>query len=387
VNSSTPAPEVSLDELLRLRDERGVLSVYVGVDPSADSRRRHPWEIELENGLRSIRKQVREDGDHAQRVAVEERLGALAPVLADLVDVTEGGRGRALFAGIASGELRTVAVRVELPTEVVLGEVAHVIPLLRADDGHPRVIVLVGYNAVRVLEARFGRVDEVKSFDIEPVVYGDRELKAPAPAIPGRGPQGVNQRERWDRHVEAEHHRRLNAVSAELGRLAKQRKWAIGVVAGDPRTAEPLQDALERAGVSSKLVERDLVDFAPTRALAELAALLDEAVERSNLELVRRALDAAAAGGRGAVGLDAVLDALNEALVDSLLLETGRELAGAVASDGTLVPPNAGDALDPQFVDRVVLRAHETGARTAVVGGAAAEALADVGGVAAILRA
>ena len=151
MNSSVAALDASIDDLLRLHDELGVLSITVGVEQEA-RRQPHPWEIQLDNDLRALRTQLRADDDRARRMAVEERLDALAPALADLVDAAEEGRGRALYAGVASGEVRTFRLQVALPTEVVLGEIAHVVPLLRVDDGRVRVIVLVGYDAIRVIE-------------------------------------------------------------------------------------------------------------------------------------------------------------------------------------------------------------------------------------------
>jgi len=385
VNSSVAALDASIDDLLRLHDEIGVLSVTVGVEQEA-RRQPHPWEIQLDNDLRALRTQLRAD-DRARRTAVEERLDAIAPALADLVDAAEEGRGRALYAGVASGELQTFRLQVSLPTKVVLGKVAHVLPLLRVDDGRIRVIVLVGYDAIRVIEVGLGRADEVQRFDIEPVVFGDRDRRGPAPANPLRGQQSVSHRERWDRHVEAEHHRRLTTVAGQIARLAARRRWTLGVVAGDPRVADFVVETLEKAGVATEFSERDLIDATPLRAAAELSPILDSAVDERDLELVRRARGAAAARQRGAAGLDDVLAALNEARVETLVLDGDRQPAGALAPDGQLVPAAKGDGeADPQFGDRLVVRAHDTGARTAIVGGAAAEALADADGVAALLR-
>lgn len=367
----------TIDDLLRLRDDVGVLSVYVGIDPALEARARPPWQIELEKDVRAIRRRLRAEHDHARRMAVEERLTALAPVLAELVDASGGGRGRALFAGVGSGELRSFDLQVELGTGATLADVPHVFPLLRADDGRPRAVVLLGRDSVRVLEARLGRAEELRKLDVEAVVYDRAEKKGPAASNPFRGQKSVAQRERWARHVEADHRRRLTAAAAEIDRLARARGWTLGVVAGDPRGARLLAETLEGAGVPTKLVDRDLIDAAPAHALVELAPVLAAEAERRDLELVRGAIDAAAAGGHGASGLEDVLVALDASRVERLLLGGDRPPTGPVDPDAPR---------DPLFVDRLVLRAHDTGAHVTVVAGEAAAALAGIEGVAAILR-
>ena len=180
-------------------------------------------------------------------------------------DAATSGRGRALFAGIRSGVVHRFAVQTSFPTEASLGEIAHVIPLLRADDGHPRVMILVGRDTLRVLEARLGRADELRAFDREPIVYDGAERKGPTASNPLRGQKVSTQRERWERQVEADHRRRLAGVGHRVARLAAQRRWELGVVAGEPRTAEALVEILGDAGVESGLIELEIVGLASAR--------------------------------------------------------------------------------------------------------------------------
>ena len=385
MSPSTPETRSTIDDVLRLRDGVGVLSVYVGIDPTAEAHARPPWQIQLDKDVRGIRKGLRSEKDHGRRVAVDERLTVLEPQLEDLLDATEPGRGRALFAGVESGEVHIFHLQLELPTGATLGEVAHVLPLLRVDDGRSSAIVLLGRDTVRVLETRLGRENELRRYDVEPVVYDRAEKKGPVSST-GRGQRSVTQRERWDRHVEAEHHRRLKAVGEELGRLARARGWELAVVAGDPRGTRIPADALERAGIPTELVDRDLIDDTAAHAHRELAPVLAAAGQRRNLALVEGALDAAAAGGRGAAGLESVLAALDESRVERHLLDGDGPPAGAVGADGQLTVLDGAAPPDPEFADRLVLRARETGAPTTVVAGAAGAALAGAGGIAAILR-
>jgi Bacterial archaeo-eukaryotic release factor family 10 len=386
MTSAKTHTEPTVRDLLNLRDDGGVLTVYVGVDPTAEAHPRPPWRIRLDNDLRAIRRRLRAEGDHARRTAFDERLAALAPMLAELSDTAAPGRGRALFAGVCSGVVHKLVVQSCIPTEAVLGKIVHVMPLLRADDGHPRAMILVGRDTVRVLETRLGRAQELQSFDVEPIVYDSAERKGPTAPNPLRGQKVSTQRERWERHVEADHHRRLARVAHQVTILTAQRHWELGVVAGDRRTAGSLLERLGDAGVDAALVELDIVEPSPARAAEELGPVLDAAARRRDLALVQRALDAADAGGRGAAGLAAVLAALEEGLVERLLLDGECRLRGAVTRDGRHVVAENDDSAGPEFADHLVRRAFETRARTSVVAGAASAALAEVDGVAAILR-
>jgi Bacterial archaeo-eukaryotic release factor family 10 len=382
----TNGTEPTIRDLLNLRDDAGVLSVYVGVDPTAEAHPRPAWQIQLDNDLRAIGRRLRAEGDHARRMAFEARLAALAPTLAELSDAAAPGRGRALFAGVHSVVVHRFAVQSGFPTKAMLGDIAHVMPLLRADDGHPRAMILVGRDRVRLPEARLGHAEELHAFDVEPIVYDGAQRQGPTASNPLLGQKVSTQRERWERLVEADYHRRLTRVADQVARLAAERRWELGVVAGDPRAAEALVEVLDQADVESGLVELDIVELSPARALEELGPPLDAAANRRDLALVKHARDAAAGGGRGATGLDAVLEALEEGLVERLLLDGERPLRGAVAPAGRIVVAGSAHPPDPQFGDRLVLRACDIGARTSVVTGAAAAALADVDGVAAVLR-
>ncbi len=225
--------------LAHLEDAVGVLSVYVGVDPRTEATARPPWVLSLDRELEALRTRLRE----------------LAPALARAVDATEHGRGRALFAAVGSGEVHSIAAQAVLPTGATLGEVAHVLPLLAADEGAPMGLVLVGRDIVRALEARLGAIVELASFDVEPFVADGPERKGPAASNPLRAQHVVSQRERYERHVEAGHRGLLKKAAEAVSGLAVERGWELAVVAGDPRGGRPLTEELRRHGVESELVE------------------------------------------------------------------------------------------------------------------------------------
>jgi len=381
-----------LSDVVRLHDDIGVLSVYVGIDPSAEAAAKPPWEIALEGDLHALRAKLRVEGRHDQWAAFDERVRELAPALRWVVDATEHGRGRALFATIGSGEIHTIALQTRLPTSATLSRVPHVLPLLAADEGHPVGMVVVGRNVVRALDARLGSVTKLGAFDVEPVVFDGAERKGPAASNPLRGQQVVAQRDRYEHHVEAEHRRRLKRSAGLVSELAGERGWELAVVAGDPRGANTLVESLELRGVETQLVDRDLEALTLAQTFRELAPALAALSRRRDLALVRRIQDAALSGGNGAIGLADVLAVLEEGRVDKLVLDSAHPLAGAVDPNGRLLPhgivaPGHADwELEPEplLSDWIAVRALHSGARVTVVHGEAE--LAEADGVAALLR-
>ena len=328
-----------VSDVVRLQDDVGVLSVYVGIDPSAEATAKPPWAIALEGDLHALRAKLRVEGRHEDWVAFDERLRELAPALSWVVDASEHGRGRALFATIGSGEIHTIALQTRLPTSATLGRVPHILPLLAADEGHPVGIVVVGRKVVRALDARLGSVTKLRAFDVEPVVFDGAERKGPAASNPLRRQQMVAQRDRYERHVEAQHGRRLERSAALLSELAGERGWELAVVAGDPRGARPLVESLELRGVETQLVDRNLEALTLAQTFRELAPALAALRRRRDLALVQRIGAATLSGGHGATGLADVPGMLEEGRVDRLVLDSSHPLAGAVDPNGRLLPP------------------------------------------------
>lgn len=382
-----------VSDVVRLHDRIGVLSVYVGIDPSAEAAAKPSWAIALDGDLHELRSKLRIEGRHEDWVAFDERLRELAPALSWAVDATEHGQGRALFAAIGSGDVHTIALQARLPTSATLGRVPHLLPLLAADEGHPVGMVVVGRNVVRALDARLGTVTKLRAFDVEPVVFDGAERKGPAAANPLRGQQTVAQRERYEHHVEAQHRRRLKRSATLVSELADARGWKLAVVVGDPRGALPVVESLESCGVETQLVERNLEALTLAQTYRELAPALAALRRRRDLGLVQRIQDAALSGGNGATGLADVLTVLEEGRVDHLVLDSAHPLVGAVDPNGRVHPPGlvvpgyAEAELQPEtlLMDGMVVRALHSGARVTVLHGSVT-ALAEAEGVAALLR-
>ncbi|MFO7573415.1 MAG: VLRF1 family aeRF1-type release factor [Gaiellaceae bacterium] len=390
------APEVADPlEVGRLRDPHGVLTIYVDADPREQAAARPSWVVSTENGLREIRERVKSKGDRALWTAVFDRLDELEPEISNLLDPRRPGRGRALFATIDGGVLRTAGLHLPLTNRVVLDDIAHLTPLVAAlDRGRPVGILAVSHSDVRVLERRLGLVDEVTAVSLEPDTSEWREMKGPAAANPALAQHAAPQHDRFERRLEEHRVQALEAATKSLEDLSARRGWDSILVAGERRLADRLAAAFSREGMDVAVVDRSLGMLAPGDILAAVAPELEAAVVRREALLVTRARDAALSGNAGAVGLADVLTALDEGRVGHLLFDEDRSYAGARTPDGRLVPagvvPPGVEATQlveiPSLAGHLVERALATDARVTPLSAASTEAIAEYDGVAALLR-
>jgi hypothetical protein len=104
---------------------------------------------------------------------------------------------------------------------------------------------------------------------------------------------------------------------------------------------------------------------------------------------VRRVRDAALGVGRGALGLTDVLGALNDARVEHLIYDPEVRYTGALLEEDTLLASHESIGVvvaESRLTERIVERCLLTAARVTPLDAAAADALADSDGIAALLR-
>lgn len=364
------------------RDPLGVLSVTIGIEPGAGRGGTPPWAIAVENDLACL-------GQGSFGHAAKQNLEAASTYVSELLDpAATRGLGRALFVALGSRERREIILQQALPTGARLGPVPHVLPLLQAlEEGEPAGLIMASKDNVVLCESELGDVTEVDHIELEPWV-GDwwPEMKGPSRANPLRGQHTVSQRDRYARRIAVAYRRTLAEACSALGALAIERGWTRAALAGDSRTVGALADALGRAGVAHTIVVRaNLEGMRPDDARERLALSLESLATDVSAQRARAAVEAAAAGAKGACGLADVLAALNEARVASVLIDPSQEYLGVEEPDGTLrVSQHGEEAAD--LTDLIVARALATGARVTPALGAAAEELGSCGGVAVQVR-
>ena len=362
--------------VVELRDPVGVLSVTIGIEPGAGSGGTPPWEIALENDLTRLRH------DGSLGPASKRRLEETSERLAELLDATSTGRGRALYVALESGASHEVTLERTLPTGARVSPVAHVLPLLEALEAGERAgLIMASRDALVLWESELERANEVDRIDLEPWV-GDwwPEMKGPSRANPLRGQHTVSQRDRYARRIAEAYRHTLDEASVTLGALARERSWTRAVLAGDPRTIDALDGVLRRGGLTTITIGSNLEGLRTEQALGRLEAALEKLAAQTSLQRIRVIEEA-----NGAFGLARVLTALNGARVASLLIDPSRTYTG-LAEPGEILRPTdrAEGAVD--LTDLIVSRTLSTGASVIPMLGDAAEHLATCGGIAALLR-
>jgi len=378
-----------LAELAARTDPVGYLTIIADVDPRAQATRRAPWAIEVDNELHALEARLREEGPRERWAAFRDCLERTAPERERLLDASEPGRGRVLFAPVSKGrETDAFVLQLPLPTRVVLEERPYVRPLVAAlERGRPAGIVTVSREGLRAVEIALGIPAEVASIALGAETEDWREMKGPAAGNPARAQQTAPQRDRFERRVADVLERALAARAPELDALARERGWEHVIVAGDPRLTAPVAGALEDAGHAVGAVPRTVGGDASTVA----EAFVDELAAARQVRLRALAARVREAGAEATEGLPGTLAALNEGRVATLVLDEEAVYRGAVAPDGRLFPEGAaapdGEELrpEPRLAERMIERALATGSRVVPVDGAA-ELLGTPDGVAALLR-
>ena len=383
-----------------MTDEIGVLSMFVTLDPQArlEASTTPPWALRVRHQLDELREQVRRDRPREHWKAFTARLDQLELDLQRLVEPAASGRGRALFAGVAGGDVRTVFLQVPLTDRVVLQPRASIRPLVAAwSTAGPAGVASVSADGVRVVDLRFGRAEPVEAIEYETRAEAgveQRELKGPAAAGPTMAQHSAPQHDLFARREDDRLLRWLRSVGPRLAALAEKREWGYLAVTGEARLVQAVRDGLPPGSPAMVTLDHPVSALPDAKLVATVAPALADARQRQHRAHAERARDNALSASTGACGLGDTLGALQEGRVSHLLLDATRQWSGSRTPDGRLVPDgevppgvDAGTlAPEPQLDERMIELAFQESAEVTVLAPEAAAPLADVDGVGAILR-
>jgi hypothetical protein len=328
-------------------------------------------------------------------MSLRARIDQLRPELERLLDRAAPGQGRALFAGVADGQVRTVALQMPLGDRVVLETDAFIRPLLTAwSQAGPAGIVAVSADEIRMIDLRFGWAEEVAAIR-PPEQVEQRELKGPAAANPALNQHSASQRDLFERREEDKLVRFLRTVGPAVTDQARVREWDQLLVTGEAHLVNAVTDGLP-PGWNGELVTmtHPVATLTVPKIVATVVPALDEARQRRRRALATRAYESAMSANAGAWGLSDTLTALQQGQVAHLLLTADGQWPGSRTPEGVLlpdgeVPPGVEvDRLtpEPHLGERMIELAFNGGARVTVLERDDAQLIAEAGGVAALLR-
>jgi hypothetical protein len=379
-----------IEELRELIDRESggpVISVFCRTDPRdpANSSETPAWAIALKNGLAHVT--GFHEGDHGKEQSVK-KLCAEAERRLTGASAVDRGRSVALFIG-AGGEVDSFTT-FQIPVRdnyVTVDSGPVVWPMLDViDRGQRTGLVLISQDRIRLLEWWDGRVKDLEesTFDLE---LGDwhqyRGPSRPQGTVAGGGVSNVSA---YDDRVEVWRSRFLKAAAKAIAESAEDLGFDRLVVAAEGELGTGFREALP-ADMRDRLattVHLNLIDLSAAEAGAALDPHLRQAWRDGVAGDGARALEKAKAGERGAAGADQVLAALGEGRVEHLILDPYLKTEEETLDEASRQAIS--DAGEDSLQEALVELALRTGARVSSASLEEVPALAEAGGVLALLR-
>ncbi|TAK36633.1 MAG: hypothetical protein EPO21_01830 [Chloroflexota bacterium] len=349
-----------IKELLREADDN-TLTLYLDVNPAApDNQAPTPqWRIWLRNTLHDIESGLQKDQMaiwHRMRPRVEEFFQSYRPQSTSL----------AVFFG--SELLREYPLQVPLQNRSSLGPPL-ITPLLWALDQHePYLIALVDREEARLLTASLGRPigQEVDRLKLDTSQWHQTTARQAA-AHAGRTAQGSSRRDDFARRVDEHEHHFWRQVGAHLETTMNRYQLRKLILSGPEEATTAVRAALPERMARSVVGILSLPPRMPdAEALEQANKLAESAERRAESSLVDTVMDQAKSAGRGALGKEPVLDALQRRMIDTIVA--------------------AWPAQDEALLEQMAREAIRSGVRLELVRDEAADALRRYDGLAALLR-
>jgi peptide chain release factor subunit 1 len=308
------------DELRRLTqvrlDRPVVLSLYLDLDPAqfaTPPARATAVRSLLDEAERKVRERDRlPHQDRADLQASLERAGALLE--RDLP--TDGAQAVAVFASNAAGLFEVLRLPRPVPSRVAIGRTPLVGPLARLERRERWCVALVSRRDARIFRGSPESLREIEQ--IHDVVFGQHD-------------QGGWSQARYQRGIEKEKDDHLKHTAEALMKHFKRRPFQR-LILGGPREVVADFESKLHGYLKERLAGRIEVDVdtaTPDRVLKKAQPLFDELEE----EREAATLDRLGEGGRAAIGLHDVLQALNERRVECLVLDERFASSGATCPE------------------------------------------------------
>ncbi len=296
------------DELRRLAqvrlDRPVVLSLYLDLDPAqfaTPPARATAVRSLLDEAERKLRE--RDGIPPRDRADLRSSLKRAAALLQHDLPA-EGAQAVAVFASNASGLFEVIALPRPVPSRVAIGRSPLVGPLARLERRERWCVGLVSRRDARIFRGSPESLREIEQ--IHDVVFGQHD-------------QGGRSQSRYQRGIEKEKDDHLKHTAEALMKHFKRRPFQRLILGGPREVVADLESKLHHY-LSERLAGRIEVDVdtaTPDQVLRKARPLLEELEEARESAALERLGD----GGRAALEIDQVLQALNERRVECLLLD------------------------------------------------------------------
>jgi peptide subunit release factor 1 (eRF1) len=369
-----PITHARLRALAAVHPEQGrVLSVFLNLDPTefaTPAARSSAVTSVLTAATHKV--EQKEGLTHDERQALYDDVERVRDVL--LSDVASNGtRAVAVYACQPADLLEVVRLRQPVENRVEIDRAPFVEPLVMQGPDERWMVLLTNRRAARLF---FGAGDDLEETDrFVDDVHSQHD-------------QGGWSQMRYQRSVEKEVHDHLQNTADLAFDLYKKRGADRVLVAAPDELVGDFKAKLHPY-LLERIAGRIQVDI-ENASLDDVRAAAGEAIQahvrKSEREALDRLTQSVGKGGRGAAGIEEVLDALNQARVETLLVAENFRASGRVDFEaGLLLPETAdhGEQVD-DIVEPAIEKAIEQSANAMVV--RHHDDLVPLGGIGAVLR-
>lgn len=315
--AANPIDSGRLRRLADAHPARGrVLSVFLDLDPSSFATvpaRASAITSVLDDAQRKVKECA--DLDHDEQVWLQADVERVRAELQAGHPAADGARGLAVFACQPADLLEVVPLRRPVASRVVVERSACLEPLVGQADGERWVVALVNRRCARIFQGMGDAVEETDR--IEDQVHQQHD-------------QGGWSQTRYQRSVEKDKDDHLVHVADVLFGVYK-RRGVDRLLIGSPQELAGDVEAHLHAYLRERIAGRlhlDVENSGVDDVRAAVAAERERVETRREREALDRLVQGVGRGTRGAGGLAEVLAALDEARVDTLLLDARFHAAG-----------------------------------------------------------
>src|SRR3954453_8416336 len=315
-----------LRELATLRpDGPRVLSVFPHPAP-AEFAEPPARASEIRSVVDELRRVARDSNGlaHDAKVALREDVDRIEDYLSSFTP--KGAHGVVLYACGPAGLFEVIRLPRPIDTRAVIDDSPLIEPLAELIATGSWCVVLVNRQTGRMFVGDRERLDEVD------VIVDD---------VHGQHKQGGLSQARYQRSVDEDVQDHLRNVAEAAFSQFKHTSFDPVLLGGPGEALAEFEPKLH-AYLQERLVGRIEVDVENStadevcKAAAPKIAEYDQLRERETLDRLRKGVST---GGRGAAGLESVLEALNERRVEALVVGQGYEAAGCTCPQCGLVWP------------------------------------------------
>ncbi len=292
----------TIQSLRGVSDARGILSVYLPIEPGRGITHGHAPR------LMDLLKQLPEAADASLGARIDEESQRALAYVRD--EYTPHGATLAIFSGTPAGIWATLRLQLPVPPLARFGPQPYLTPLdALLEDFPPAVAVLADHKEARFINVKLGE------FESSARLTSD---------VPGRQRQGGWSAFRYENdrqsHIETFNKRIVDTLTQH----ERDEPFQYLVLGGTDETTHALTSALT-PGLKGKLAGTFRAEmFATDAEVVDKALPQINAAERAQERaMVQSLIDTALAGGQAALGVDETLQTLREGRVHSLVVAAG----------------------------------------------------------------